>query len=155
MIFSNINCDYKSQGLHPVLVEVFDYLKENDLSKKEVGVTKLKGDDIFLQIIETSTEDIEKRRPESHREYLDVQFVIKGEEKIGITRLLEEYEVDEYIDERDLIFYKEVTNEGYIHATEGCISVFFPEDVHRPQIAVNEPEFEKKAVVKVRASLLR
>lgn len=156
MLFTTINQNYKEFGLSEVLVKVFDFLKENkeEFLNKEVGKYELDGDNIFYQVIETETEDLDLRQAESHRLYLDVQFVVKGEEKIGITPLKSDYKIKEYIEDRDLIFYESVDNEGYIIANEGCISVFFPEDIHKPQVAVNEPSFEKKVVVKVKASLL-
>lgn len=154
MIFTSIYSDYKSQGLHPVLLKVIDFLKETDFSDIGPGEYELEGRDIFYQVHEIVTEELEKRSPESHKEYIDCQFVVKGEEKIGTTRLKDSYSVKEYFENRDLIFYQSVEDEGYIHAVEGCVSVFFPEDVHKPQIAVKEPADEKKVVVKIRTSLL-
>lgn len=154
MIFTSIYSDYKSQGLHPVLLKVIDFLKETDFSDIGPGEYELEGRDIFYQVHEIVTEELEKRSPESHKEYIDCQFVVKGEEKIGITRLKDSYSVKEYFENRDLIFYQSVEDEGYIHAVEGCVSVFLPEDVHKPQIAVKEPADEKKVVVKIRTSLL-
>lgn len=60
----------------------------------------------------------------------------------------------EHILERDLIFYKNVENEGFIHAVPGCVSVFFPCDIHRPAVAVNEPMTVRKVVVKVKTTLI-
>ena len=61
----------------------------------------------------------------------------------------------ERFDERDLIFYKEVENEGFITSTPGCFCVFFPTDVHRPQVADGEPIKVRKVVVKVSVDLLK
>lgn len=156
MIFTTIDQNYKNMGLSPVLIKVIDFLKENNnnLMEQEPGVYEIDGDNVFYQVIETSTEEFEKRQPESHKIYLDVQFVVKGQEKIGITPLKSDYKVKEYIAERDLIFYKEVKDEGFIIAKENCVSIFFPEDVHKPQIAVDTPSPEKKVVVKVKADIL-
>lgn len=60
----------------------------------------------------------------------------------------------ERFDERDLIFYKEVENEGFIEARPGCFSIFFPEDVHRPACASGKPMTVRKVVVKVNKNLL-
>lgn len=155
MIFTSIYSDYKSQGLHPVLTKVIDYLKETDFTDIGPGEYELEGRDIFFQVHEINTEEFEKRSAESHKEYIDCQFVVKGEEKIGITRLKESYLIKEYHEERDLIFYEDVEDEGYVHAVEGCVSVFFPDDVHKPQIAVKNPAAEKKIVVKIRTNLLK
>lgn len=154
MIFTTIDQKHKSLGISNTLIRVIEYLKSEDFTTKEVGVYELEGKDIFYQVIETETEMEDKRFAESHKKYLDIQYVISGKEKIGFTPILEEYKIKEYIEERDLIFYESVKNEGYIIATEGCISIFYPEDVHRPQIAVDNPEKIKKIVVKVNKDIL-
>ena len=89
-----------------------------------------------------------------HEKFLDVQFLASGREKLGFTPDTGNYEVDERFDERDLIFYKSVENEGYITATPGCFCVFFPSDVHRPAVADGEPMTVRKVVVKVSIDLL-
>ncbi|WBW50421.1 YhcH/YjgK/YiaL family protein [Peptoniphilus equinus] len=156
MIFLTIEQNYQQMGLSPVLVKVIDFLKENSLAlkSKEIGVYELEGKDIFYQVIETETEEIQRRNAESHKEYLDVQFVVIGEEFIGITPWKNSYKVQNVDVNRDLWLYESVENEGYIHAVEGCVSIFYPEDIHKPQIAVNGPAFEKKVVVKVKYSLI-
>ena len=128
MIFSSIHtCDNYNE--YPeVIRKVIDYLKSNDFVNMEPGVYEIQGKDIYAQVFDAETGSAEEKRPESHKNYLDVQFLASGEEKLGFTPLKEEYEVDEYFEERDLIFYKKVENEGYVYATPGCFTVFFPCD---------------------------
>ena len=40
---------------------------------------------------------------------------------------------------RDLIFVKDVENEGLYHINTQVACVFFPTDIHRPQVADGEP----------------
>ena len=154
MIFSSINtCDTFIE--YPeVIKKVIDYLKNNDFVNMQPGVYEIQGKDIYAQVFDAETGSVSEKRPESHKDYLDVQFLASGEEKLGFTPLKDEYEVDEYIKERDLIFYKEVKNEGFITATPGCFSVFFPCDVHRPAVAVDKPMTVRKVVVKVKTTLI-
>ena len=120
----------------------------------EPGVYEIQGKDIYAQVFDAETGAVSEKKPESHKDYLDIQYLASGEEKLGFTMLKEEYEVEEYIKERDLIFYKNVENEGFITAVPGCFSVFFPCDVHRPAVAVHEPMTIRKVVVKVKATLI-
>ncbi len=154
MIFSSINsCDTFAE--YPeVIKKVIDYLKKNDFVNMEPGVYEIQEKDIYAQVFDAETGAVSEKRPESHKDYLDIQFLASGEEKLGFTPLKDEYEIDEYIKERDLIFYKKVENEGFINAVPGCFSVFFPCDVHRPAVAVNEPMTIRKVVVKVRTTLI-
>lgn len=154
MIFSSIHtCDTYTE--YPeVIRKVIDYLKSNDFVNMEPGVYEIQGKDIYAQVFDAETGSVEEKRPESHKNYLDVQFLASGEEKLGFTTLKDEYEVDEYFEERDLIFYKKVENEGFVSAVPGCFTIFFPSDVHRPAVAVDKPMTVRKVVVKVRTTLI-
>ncbi len=154
MIFSSIhsNDDYKN---YPAAVQrAIAYLKANDFVNMEAGVYEIEGKQMYAQVFDAETEPAEKKRPEVHEKFLDVQFLASGRERLGFTPDTGKYEVDEKFDERDLIFYKEVENEGYITATPGCFCVFFPSDVHRPAVADGEPMTVRKVVVKVSLDLL-
>lgn len=154
MIFTSIyaNDDYKAYP--EVIRKMIAYLKENDFTTMEPGVYELQGKDIYVQVFDAETGPVEEKRPESHEDYLDIQFLASGEEKLGFTPDTGKYEVAEHILERDLIFYKSVENEGFIHAVPGCVSVFFPCDIHRPAVAVKEPVTVRKVVIKVRTTLI-
>lgn len=154
MIFTSIysNDDYKAYP--EVIQKMIEYLKNNDVTKMEPGVYELQGKDLYVQVFDAETGPVEEKRPESHENYLDIQFLASGEEKLGFTPNTGKYEVDEHILERDLIFYKSVENEGFIHAVPGCVSVFFPCDIHRPAVAAGAPMTVRKAVIKVRTTLI-
>lgn len=154
MIFSSIYAKDDVNKYPKAIQTAIEYLKSNDFVAMEPGVYEIQGKDIYAQVFDTETGVAAERRPEVHEKYIDVQFLASGEEKLGFTPDTGKYEVDERIDERDLIFYKSVENEGFIVATPGCYSMFFPEDVHRPAVAVNEPMKVRKVVVKVSVALL-
>lgn len=136
------------------LQTAIDYLKAHDFAAMEPGVYPIDGEDIYAQVFDAVTEPAGNRRPEVHEQYIDVQFLVTGKEKLGFTPDTGSYEVAERIDERDLIFYKSVENEGYIYATPGCYSIFFPSDVHRPAVEWEQSMSVRKVVVKVKASLM-
>ena len=118
-------------------------------------VYEIEGKQLYAQVFDAMTEPLADRKPEVHEKYLDVQFLVTGREKLGFTPDTGNYEVAERFDERDLIFYKEVENEGFITSIPGCFCVFFPTDVHRPQVADGEPIKVRKVVVKVSVDLLK
>lgn len=154
MIFSSIYAKDDVNKYPKAIQTAIEYLKSNDFVAMEPGVYEIQGKDIYAQVFDAETGAAAERRPEVHEKYIDVQFLASGEEKLGFTPDTGKYEVDERIDERDLIFYKSVENEGFIVATPGCYSMFFPEDVHRPAVAVDEPMKVRKVVVKVKVALL-
>ena len=154
MIFSSIKNGDSFEKYPAAIQTALEYLKSHDFAAMEPGVYEIQGKDIYAQVFDAETGAVSEKKPESHKDYLDIQYLASGEEKLGFTMLKEEYEIEEYIKERDLIFYKNIENEGFITAVPGCFSVFFPCDVHRPAVAVHEPMTIRKVVVKVKATLI-
>lgn len=154
MIFSSIYAK-DDWGKYPKAIQTaLEYLKANDFTKMETGVYEIQGKEIYAQVMDATTGPAAEKRPEVHEKFVDVQFLASGRERLGFTPDLGTYEVAERFDERDLIFYKSVENEGFVEATPGCFSIFFPADVHRPGVAADESMTIRKVVVKVSVALL-
>lgn len=154
MIFSSIYAADPVKAYPQAIQTALDYLKSHDFTAMETGVYEIQGKEIYAQVMDAQTAPASEKRPEVHEKFVDVQFLASGRERLGFTPDTGSYEVDERFDERDLIFYKSVENEGFIEATPGCYSIFFPSDVHRPAVAAGEPMKIRKVVVKVSVSLL-
>lgn len=112
------------------------------------------GGYIYAQVFDVMTGDICEKRPEVHENFIDVQFLVSGKERLGFTVDTGDYIIDEQIKERDLIFYKDIRNEGFVEAVPGYFCVFFPSDVHRPAVASGEPMQIRKVVIKINKKLL-
>jgi YhcH/YjgK/YiaL family protein len=154
MIFSSIYAQ-EDCSKYPVAIQrAIQYLKENDFNQMEPGIYEIEGKKMYAQVFDAEPKAKEELRPEVHEKYIDVQFIASGKEQMGFCQDLGTFEVDERIDERDLIFYKAVENEGYITAVEGCYCVFFPNDVHRPSILLEGCTSVRKVVLKVSLELL-
>jgi len=156
MIFTNLNTVMDMRQYPPVIAEVLNYLKETDFETMPPGEFALQADKIFVQVIETQTQPIEKKQPESHEKFIDVQYLVKGNERLGVVANLGLYKVKEIIAERDLLFYESpIERETFLEAFPGCVSIFFPQDIHRPGLIAGEVEQIKKVVVKVSVALLK
>jgi YhcH/YjgK/YiaL family protein len=154
MIFSSIYS--KDDCLkYPVAIQkAIQYLKDHDFNKMETGVYEIDGKRMYAQVFDAAPKPLEELRPEVHEKYVDVQFIVSGQELIGFCADNGSCVVDERIEERDLIFYKSVENEGYITAIEGSYCIFYPNDVHRPSIKIEGYTSVRKVVVKVSLELL-
>ena len=93
---------------------------------------------------------------ESHIKYIDIQFLISGEETIEVvhTDLLE---VDsEYNKEGDYSLYKVNPDSSKIIMKNGDLSILFPEDGHMPGLkSGNKSQRVFKTVVKVPLTLIQ
>ena len=154
MFFSSIYAKDRTDVYPAAIQTALEYLKQHDFTAMEPGVYEIQGKEIYAQVFDAETGYAGERRPVIHEKYIDVQFLASGEEKLGFTPDTGAYEIDQRFAERDLIFYKKVENECFIHAVPGCYSIFFPADVHRPAVAAGEPMTVRKVVVKVSVDLL-
>ncbi|MBM7652567.1 YhcH/YjgK/YiaL family protein [Neobacillus cucumis] len=133
--------------LHPRLKKGLQFLLENDLNALTPGKYEIEGNDIFVTIQEYETIPPEKGRWESHYKYTDIQYMIRGEEQMGFANV-ESLEIVEQYKDRDLLFLE--GNGDLFKVGQGYFTIFTPEDGHMPTLYVNEPQYIKKAVVKVR-----
>lgn len=156
MYFSSIHVDYKQLGYAPAIVRALDFLKHTDLTALPGGRHEIEGKLLYANVDDVSTRMWEDSKPESHKDYVDVQFMVHGEEKMGFfLDRGEEVPIESY-PEQDCYFYRtEAHDDGCIHVREGEYAVFFPSDIHRPLLAVDgQVQPIRKVVVKVHISLL-
>ena len=87
---------------------------------------------------------------EAHKKNIDIQYLLKGEERIACMPIEKLTETEPYSEEKDAAFY---AAEGVVVQTMtiggGYFAIFFPQDGHMPQLCVDEPKKVKKVVVKV------
>ena len=156
MIFGHINdLETSFAWLPKPLKLALEHIKKTDFMALPVGNYDLQGKDIYVQVFDATTKPASENRPEIHKTYIDVQFLCQGAEKMGVVADTGKNTVgDDFLKERDLLFYTGVENESMLTFVPGNFAVFFPNDVHRPLCAVDQPMAIRKVVMKVRASLL-
>jgi len=86
---------------------------------------------------------------ESHKKYIDVQYMIDGEELIGHSFLQEQVPSKAYSDEDDYMLFSG-TPSFFSAFQKGMFAIFYPTDLHMPGIAKGQASIVKKAVIKVR-----
>ncbi|HXP97391.1 MAG TPA: YhcH/YjgK/YiaL family protein [Telmatospirillum sp.] len=134
---------------------VLSHLKATDFESKSVGAYELQGRDIYVQVMDVTTKAHADTRPEVHQKYIDVQFIWRGREKIGVVIDNGSNDVaEDSLADRDVLFYRDVENESALELHPGNFAVFFPSDVHRPLCQVDGPEAVRKVVVKIAVALL-
>jgi YhcH/YjgK/YiaL family protein len=86
---------------------------------------------------------------EAHRQYIDIQYILKGEEKIGYGHIDSFKTVNEYDIDKDVTILS--GNGDFFHLNKGFFAIFFPEDVHMPCIVSNiEVQDVRKVIFKVK-----
>ena len=89
------------------------------------------------------------RKYESHRRYIDIQYMIFGKELITVHPVTGLVVCDEYDSEKDITFYKNDVAGVDKLLEEGTFFIITPDVAHMPCICIDEKTTVRKAVVKV------
>jgi YhcH/YjgK/YiaL family protein len=87
---------------------------------------------------------------EAHKYVIDIQYPIRGMERVKWSPI-EEMSVNLPYDEaKDRTFYKYPSLQGtHVDIGNGIFAIMFPEDGHSPQHYINEPELIRKITIKI------
>ena len=147
MIFDTLDNVNNYEGLGRVYTAL-KFLSETDFSKTPLGRYKLDGDNIFYMVQSYDT-DPDKTISEAHKKYIDIQYMVEGEEIIGVADISSEKELTEAKEENDVWFYNCKTEPLTLSA--GKYMVLYPNDLHCPGVATNGTALTcRKVVVKVK-----
>lgn len=157
MIFGHIDASstYTPLISHPVWSEAFSALRSLT-TESELGITELRGEQMFLNVHGYDTKPAVDCRFEGHREMIDLQYMIRGGELIDWV-LKQELQADgDYLAERDFQYYHRPSCPPLtrLHLRPRHFAIFFPEDGHCPMIHDGTHDSVFKAVVKIHRSLL-
>lgn len=137
------------------IAEALSWLRTQDFETLPAGVHEIDGRAMYAQVIDVETQDKETLKPERHRAYLDVQYLYRGTETMGIAIETGNNPLAVPYDEaRDILFYDTAENENFFTLQAGQFTVFFPTDIHRSTIAAGAPAMIRKIVVKIAMSSL-
>jgi YhcH/YjgK/YiaL family protein len=148
MILDKLENAVLYKGLSENMKQGFDYLKNTDLANLEPGRYEIDGMNVFALVSEYESKKHEDCKPEAHRIYADIQYIISGREAIGFVPLNNQPVISEYNPDKDIAFFSGETNALVLE--KGMFAVFYPQDVHRPCMQIDGPEKVKKVVVKVK-----
>ena len=145
MIITELENLEQYYGVCPALEKIPIYLRKNEnptLGKHDLG------DGDYVNVMEYETKE-SNGVFEAHQQYLDVQILVKGEEKIFVQAFAQGSATTDYDQEKDCqLFVAQTGQEVYLK--EGIAAIFFPHDLHRPSIKVTETKQVKKAVFKIK-----
>ena len=140
----NLN-DYKN--LFTEFEIISDFLTVQNLKNIADGRYELLNNDIYANVQTYQTK--ENGLFEAHRQYIDLQFIASGYEKIGVTDIKNCKTITAYDEEKDVEFLESETFTD-IYMQEGDFLILYPEDAHKPCITINTPTTVKKVVVKIK-----
>lgn len=150
MIIDNIkNCEkYESvhEGFKAGFLAIKQYVKDN----AEIGKYEIDGKKVYAMVQEYESKLSAERKFEAHKNYIDIQFVISGEEQIQVIDESGLAVKDKYNPEKDVEFFEVPENCTSAYMRAGDFAILYPGEVHAPGVCINEkPQTVRKIVVKV------
>ena len=125
-------------------------IENTDFSKLEDGTYNISDELFYILATYNTISNIGEKPAEAHRKYIDFQYIIYGEEKLGYADIKNPRMSQELYNEKsDVEFFSRIDSEGFIILKKGMYAVFFPEDVHRPGISIKETRGVRKAIFKL------
>lgn len=146
MIYGNIAYADRYASLHPLLPQLFAYVKSHDLLHTPMGKIVLDGDKLFINNVNPECLSEEKQVLEVHRRYIDVHILLEGKERVGWRNTDDCKDVAHPYDEGGdfATFFDKPTT--YIDMMPNDFLIVFPEDAHAPIIGSCKI---RKAIAKV------
>lgn len=154
MIFDNIENAYIYYTLGEKIKKGFEFIKNNNLASMPCGRHDIE-EGIYANVQELETKLPHLAKFEAHREYIDIQYVISGSERMDFA-LINNFAGDiPYDKEKDVEFLKlkeDSSCPNVINVKTGDFAIFFPQDVHAPMLSCGDGiEKIKKVIVKIKA----
>ena len=152
MIIGNINDKLQINFLkdnNVFLKEAFEYLEKSDFSCLSIGKFDMGYEKVFGIYQEYTTHRIEGHIWEAHKKYLDLQFLITGEELVSVSPLSSIIVSREYSEEADVLLGTAKGNTKLISLNKDEFIILFPNEAHMPAISDSTISNNKKIVVKI------
>jgi len=128
--------------------KAFSFLKNTDFTSITLGRIEL-GDNMFANVSEYFSKDREGAPFEVHQKYIDIQYVVSGNELIDVASLKNMAVTKQYDSENDFALGA-ITEFTELKASSERFFIFFPTDAHRPGLKDGKDSvLIRKVVVKV------
>ena len=148
MEFGTIGNEYKYDLTSDAFRTAFAFLHRDDLGTLPEGWIEL-GHGVRASVQHYATMAADTLDFETHEKFFDIQYLVEGEEYLGICTRQGLVAKTPYEIERDVTFYHDPVHAGQVLLRGGDYVIFAPEDAHKPRCFVSAPLAVKKIVVKV------
>lgn len=147
MILDRISEAGRYTAAHRWFGEAFRFLGRSDLATIPAGRVDIDGPRVYALIMDVEGKGRDSARLETHRKYVDIQYVVSGLDVMGWRCASGGMAGEGYDEAKDIEFHRTAPAEWF-DVPAGYFAVFFPADAHAP-LAGKGPV--RKVVVKVLA----
>ncbi|MCL5073856.1 MAG: YhcH/YjgK/YiaL family protein [Actinobacteria bacterium] len=122
-----------------------------DFSSATDGTYNLKEKDFFYHLVTYKTkEKIDQTSAEVHKRYIDFIYILSGKETMGYMPNKDSYFFSSNYDfVKDVELIKDIVSENFFTVKEGMFVIFYPGEIHRSGLMVDEPLIIRKLIFKI------
>jgi len=149
MILGRISELTHQTGIAPQLLAIIKQALALHPETLTAGRHEIDGDAIFMNVMTFETAEPQSKRYEQHQEYLDIQLLLSGQERIDFGPKGAAIEPDIYHEDDDYLLCDTVTPCQTLHMQPGMFAIFLPGEPHKPGCISDSSQTISKVVIKV------
>lgn len=151
MILDTISNAKQYEVLSPRLAGALKAAADYPTNPYVIGKTELDGDNLFLLACSYDTKSFgQESLMEAHRKYVDIMYMVEGEEIIYVKPTYDLRElIMKYDPVKDALLAKVDDNSTAVRLHAGQFVVLYPQDAHCPGCSIISSETVKKIIVKM------
>lgn len=146
-----IYCSIKDFNKYSTVVsdELINKITEITPESFKPGRIVIKGDEQFLNLFSYETKSRNDAVLEAHKKYIDVMYVVEGEENVYVKNAKDASITKEYDEKDDYLLLSLDEDASTVRLYPGMLLLLFPEDAHAPGCNTDTVKSVKKIVGKV------
>lgn len=147
MVYDKIDNIETYKGLSEDIYEGLKFLK-NASPDLACGVHEI-NPRVKAIVSEYETKAVNENGYEAHKKFIDIQYLLKGNEKNCCMPIELLKETKPYKEEIDAAFYEADVPAQELMIGDGYFAIYWPQDGHMPCMSVNKAGEVKKVVIKI------
>ncbi len=149
MIITNANDIWRYKGISEAMKKAIEYIESGEYKNIPQDKTRRPVVEGEVEVIRMGYEPKTEPGWEAHENWIDIQIMLEGEEKMLYAPLAKMTKEGDYDAKKD---FQKLSGEPTVElsAKAGDFIIFFPEDGHAPNVANKNSTTVDKVVVKVR-----
>lgn len=112
------------------------------------------GDKLFARVLRQDTGSRDAFKWETHREYIDLQYILGGGEIIEWAPAAKLTADVAYDEKTDFQFYAPAEADALLTMQDGLFTFLFPSDAHKPLVSDGASRHVHKVIAKIHKSVL-
>ena len=132
----------------------FEYLDKTSLADVPLGKHAIEGEQVYALVQKLPSRSAETAQFESHRKYIDVHYVLSGQETSGFAPADDLKLAVPYDESKDVMLYHVPQQYTKIEVKPGQFVVYHPGQAHIPNCHLQGPHDLHKVVIKVHVDYL-